>query len=106
MTWTPLQSDLDWTRRMIMLLKDGGIWGCPAGFSSWIKVNDKVVTFDGPLNDGDTLPKEVPTEMITDAIMESCRNTNRRIIFCLHAIGVRVIGKDDVTITPDPEWSL
>lgn len=106
MNWTPLQSDLDWSRNMIMMLKDGGVWGCPAGFSAWIKVNATSVTFDGPLNDGDTLPKEVPASMVTDEIMAACINTNRRIIVCLDAIGVRVIGKDNVTITPDPEWSL
>ena len=90
---------------MISLLKIGGVWGCPAGFSSWIKTSDTSMTFDGPLNDDDKLPDLVPADLAEQAI-QACMNTNRRIVVCLAAISVRVIGKDDTTITPNPKWSL
>ncbi len=106
MTWTPSKSDLDWTRGLIGSLKDGGVWGCPAGFSAWIKVNATAMTFDGPINDGDVLPDVVPVSLVTDEIIASCMNTNRRIVVCLNAIGVRVLVKDGKIIIADPEWSL
>ena len=58
-SWKPTTSDLDWTRRMIGLLKVGGVWGCPAGFSAWIKARPTSVTFDGPINDGDVFEIEI-----------------------------------------------
>lgn len=29
MTWTPRQSDIDWTHNLINMVKDGGVWAVP-----------------------------------------------------------------------------
>ena len=104
--WRPSAFDLEWTRRnMNMLRCPGGIWGCPAGFSAFIRTGERSCTFDGPLNDGDTFPIELPPDLAKQA-MPSCLETNRRIIFVLGVIGWTVIGKNGKRITADPNWSL
>lgn len=29
MVWEPTQSDIEWTRNLVAMIKDGGVWGQP-----------------------------------------------------------------------------
>lgn len=35
MNWTPRPSDIEWTRRLIDRLNDGGLWSIPQNGSDW-----------------------------------------------------------------------
>ena len=103
--WQPTQHDLDWTRGVFNILKPDGVWGCPAGFSMWIKTGKTSCRFMGPLHDDDELPTEVPSDIAKEAIA-SCLLTNRRIVRCLEVIGYSVVNVAGETIILDPDWDL
>ena len=97
---------MNWTQMHLNMLRVGGVWGCPAGFSIFTKTAERACTFLGPLHDTDTLPVEVPPEVAAEAL-GGCLRTNRRIILVLKRIGFTITdaatGKD---IDIDTTWDL
>lgn len=71
MTWTPRQSDIDWTRNLISMLKDGGVWAVP--------MNGNVYRFNKVTQ---TVSLEIGT----------ADDTHQRFLACLKAIGWQFSG--------------
>ena len=47
--WRPSETDVDWQRQMLRVLKDGAVWGVPASMSSFKfdKVNETFCLISG-----------------------------------------------------------
>lgn len=43
MTWNPRPSDIEWTRNVIAMLKEGGSWVIPITGQTFVKQGDKLV---------------------------------------------------------------
>ena len=46
MTWNPRPSDIEWTRNVIAMLKEGGSWVIPMTGQTFVKQGDKLILID------------------------------------------------------------
>lgn len=53
MNWQPRPSDIEWTRRLIAQMSDGGVWGIPMNQSVWKldKTNKVFTCIHGKMDD-------------------------------------------------------